>query len=100
MSEPPQFFSAREMALAEWIDNLAERYFPGDDRKQVVAVCTAAMVIAAADTAGNLPDADKKLVEKFAFAIKNGCEKRGGKRSEAAVACTAVALAKVKAVVQ
>ena len=61
---------------------------------------TAAMVIAAADTAGNLPDADKKLVEKFAFAIKNGCEKRGGKRSEAAVACTAVALAKVKAVVQ
>jgi hypothetical protein len=93
----PEFFTLREQALGKWVHGLVEREFPDSDRVQIVAICTAAMVLAVADETG-LPETDKKEVERFGIKIRRGCEARGGTRKEAATAALAVALAKVKAI--
>ena len=97
MSDPVQVMTLteREMSLAKWIERLVTHKFPDDDRVQITALCQTANVLAAADENG-LPETDDAVIQRFGLGIKQGCEARGGKRFEAAVACIAVALAKVK----
>ena len=97
MTEPPQqVLTVREMALAKWIEDLVGRKFGDDDRVAYVGLCTAAMVLVAADKDGNLPEVDERTTRAFTLTIRDGCEKRGAKRAETAVACQAVAFAFAK----
>lgn len=93
---PTQTLTVREMAIAKWILEVAERYFPEDDRKQLVGVATAGMILGAADENGLPVDTDSQTVRKFGLTIKQGCEAQGASRAEAAIATFAVALALVK----
>jgi len=93
--EPPQLMTitAREMALAKWIEKLSERVAL-DDRHLITMLCGTANFLSVADVEGNVPEPTKEE-QRFVLTIKQGCETRGGKRGEAAVACMAVALAKI-----
>jgi len=86
----------REMALARWMESLVERRFPEDSRKQVVALCNAAMVLAAADENGLPIDVTSLQIADFGADLKYGAQKRGAKRAETAIACMAITMAKVK----
>jgi len=86
--------TVREMALAKWIEQLSARV-ASDDRHQVAMLCGTAAFLSTADLEGQMPEPTKEE-QKFVLTIKQGCEARGGKRNEAAVACMAVALAQLK----
>jgi hypothetical protein len=96
MSETPQLqtLTEREMALAKWIESLSQRVAQ-DERHRVTMLFATANVLCVADAEGNVPEPTKEE-ERYVLTIKQGCEARGAKRAEAAVACTAVALAAVK----
>jgi len=82
------------MALARWISELSEKV-AADDRHQVAMLCGTAAFLITANDQGEMPD-PTKAEQKFVLTIKQGCEARGGKRGEAAVACLATALAAVR----
>jgi hypothetical protein len=95
MSEPAQMtLSPREMALAKWIEALSVKV-AADDRHRITMLCGAANFLTVADAEGEVPEPTKEE-QRFMLTIKQGCEARGAKRIEAAVACLAVALASVK----
>ncbi len=96
MSDPTeiQTLTPREMALAKWILQLSEKVAE-DDRHQAAMLCGTAAFLIAADEEGNMPEPTKPE-QRFVLTIKQGCEARGGKRSEAAFACLAAAMAVAK----
>jgi len=95
MSDTPQFMTLtpREMAIAKWISDLSEKVAT-DDRHQIAMLAATSTLLATVDIEGNLPELTKEE-ERFTYTIKQGCEARGAKRAEAAVAALAVALAAV-----
>lgn len=86
--------TAREMALAVWISELSEKVAV-NDRHQITMLMATANLLATADDDGEIPQPTKDE-ERFVLTVKQGCERRGAKRAEAAIACIAVALAAVK----
>jgi len=81
--------------LAKWIAGLSDRV-ASDDQHQVVMLSAAAVLLTTADAEGNIPELNKEE-ERFILTVKQGCEARGAKRTEAAVACLAVYFTLVKA---
>lgn len=96
MTETPQFMTLteREMALAKWIERLSEKVAT-DERHRVTMLFATANYLSTVNDQGEIPEPTKDE-ERFVLSIKQGCEARGGKRAEAAVAATAVALAALK----
>lgn len=90
----PSAITEREQALAKWIDQVSNDLTAGDDRKKVVYLCQAAMVLSASDDANEVPVNAQELRD-FVGRISRGVKARGGKRSEAAVGACYAALASV-----
>ncbi len=89
----------REMALGKWILEVSNESSRGDDRKNVIYLCNAAMVLAASDDATDVPVNAGEL-KQFVDRIARGCKARGGNRSEAAIGASYAALATVIAAVR
>ena len=94
---PIQTLTSREMALAQWIEAVSHRSTE-DERHRVAMLCGTAAYLLTVNEQGEMPEPSKSE-QKFVLTIKQGCEARGGRRSEAAFACLAVAMAAAKAAI-